>query len=78
MAFCSKEENEYEKFLRGKRGWKKNDAGKKSTSKAKSYDIERVRVRRRNKGWKGRGNCLKKGRGKKEGNEKKKYRKGKG
>ena len=43
---------------------KKNDAGKKSTSKAKSYDIERERVRRRNKGWKGRGNCLKKGRGK--------------
>ena len=51
-------------FKRGKRGWKKNDAGKKSTSKAKSYDIERVRVRRRNKGWKGRGNCLKKGKGK--------------
>ena len=48
--------------MRGKRGWKKNDAGKKSTSKAKSYDIERVRVRRRNNGWKGRGNCLKKGR----------------
>ena len=48
--------------MRGKRGWKKNDAGKKSTSKAKSYDIVRVRVRRRNKGWKGRGNCLKKGR----------------
>ena len=65
-------------FTRGKRGWKKNDAGKKSTSKAKSYDIERERVRRRNNGWKGRGNCLKKGRGKKEGNEKKKYRKGKG
>lgn len=51
---------------------------KKNTSKARSYDIERVRVRRRNKGWKGRGNCLKKGRGKQEGNEKKKYRKGKG
>ena len=48
--------------MRGKRGWKKNDAGKKSTSKAKSYDIERVKVRRRNKGWKERGNCLKKGR----------------
>ena len=51
-------------FTRGKKGLKKNDAGKKSTSKAKSYDIERVKVRRRNNGWRGRGNCLKKGKGK--------------